>query len=208
MQMDNSEEYMVCRDCRGYYKLQEGENPEDFEKCQCGGILKYYGNGTSSKHSSKAEMSSYTNQEPPCRRCGAKSPQGSEFCFRCGTPLTENEKSSGGPNEMETSEVNENLKGEIRSWGKGLVFIGVIQIISMGFLDPSWGVLLITAGLVSFKVVHRAMFLVYGTIILFAGLGNLMVGGLLTAFSILQFVIGLKQFQKFFQWKNVNEKPD
>ena len=32
---------------------------------------------------------------------------------------------------METSEVNENLKGEIRSWGKGLVFIGVIQIISM-----------------------------------------------------------------------------
>lgn len=106
---------------------------------------------------------------------------------------------------METSKLNEKLKGEIRSWGKGLVFIGVIQIISMGFLDPSWGVLLIAAGLVSFKVVHRAMFIMYGTLILFAGLGNLMVGGLLTAFSILQFVIGLKQFQKFFQWKNVNE---
>lgn len=86
---------------------------------------------------------------------------------------------------METSELNVKLKCEIGSWGKGLVLIGVIQIISMGFLDQFWGVLLIAAGL-----------------------GNLLVEGLWTAFSSFQFLIGIKQFYKFFQWKNVSEEPD
>ncbi|MEN4017112.1 MAG: hypothetical protein PQ975_01380 [Methanobacterium sp.] len=34
--------YLVCEDCKGYYKLQEGESPEDFDQCQCGGKLRYY----------------------------------------------------------------------------------------------------------------------------------------------------------------------
>jgi hypothetical protein len=33
--------YLVCENCGGYYKLQKGESPEDFDKCQCGGKLKY-----------------------------------------------------------------------------------------------------------------------------------------------------------------------
>jgi hypothetical protein len=33
--------YLVCEDCSGYYKLEEGENPEDFESCRCGGTLKF-----------------------------------------------------------------------------------------------------------------------------------------------------------------------
>jgi len=35
--------YLVCDKCQGYYRLQEGESPEDFsEYCECGGNLKYY----------------------------------------------------------------------------------------------------------------------------------------------------------------------
>jgi hypothetical protein len=34
--------YLVCNKCNGYYQLQPGESPEDFEECQCGGKLKYY----------------------------------------------------------------------------------------------------------------------------------------------------------------------
>jgi len=34
--------FLVCEKCNGYYKLHEGEYPEDFDKCQCGGKLKYY----------------------------------------------------------------------------------------------------------------------------------------------------------------------
>ena len=36
--------YLVCEKCGGYYKLQSGESPEFFEKCQCGGKLDYYKN--------------------------------------------------------------------------------------------------------------------------------------------------------------------
>ena len=36
--------YLVCEKCGGYYKLQEGESPDDFENCQCGGRLRYYEN--------------------------------------------------------------------------------------------------------------------------------------------------------------------
>lgn len=38
------EGYLVCNKCNGYYKLQPGESPDDFEECQCGGKLKYYEN--------------------------------------------------------------------------------------------------------------------------------------------------------------------
>jgi hypothetical protein len=33
--------YLVCNKCGGYYQLQQGESPEDFEKCQCGGDLRF-----------------------------------------------------------------------------------------------------------------------------------------------------------------------
>ena len=33
--------YLICDKCAGYYELQEGESPEDFSQCQCGGHLQY-----------------------------------------------------------------------------------------------------------------------------------------------------------------------
>ncbi len=36
-----SKGFLVCDKCKGYYQLQEGESPADFESCQCGGLLKY-----------------------------------------------------------------------------------------------------------------------------------------------------------------------
>lgn len=36
--------YLVCKDCGGYYKLQPGESPDEFDRCQCGGELEYKNN--------------------------------------------------------------------------------------------------------------------------------------------------------------------
>jgi len=37
--------YLICNQCKGYYKLQSGESPKDFEKeCHCGGALRYVEN--------------------------------------------------------------------------------------------------------------------------------------------------------------------
>lgn len=33
--------YLVCDKCGGYYELQPGEHPEDFDWCECGGKLSY-----------------------------------------------------------------------------------------------------------------------------------------------------------------------
>lgn len=33
--------YVWCEKCKGYYKLDEGESPQDFESCRCGGKLVY-----------------------------------------------------------------------------------------------------------------------------------------------------------------------
>jgi hypothetical protein len=33
------EYYLVCTRCNGYYKLEEGESPDDFDVCHCGGYL-------------------------------------------------------------------------------------------------------------------------------------------------------------------------
>lgn len=34
--------YLICKNCLGYYELQEGESPEDFTLCHCQGKLHYY----------------------------------------------------------------------------------------------------------------------------------------------------------------------
>ena len=35
--------YLICDKCGGYYELQPGKSPEDFDlTCNCGGELKYY----------------------------------------------------------------------------------------------------------------------------------------------------------------------
>jgi len=37
-----SDGYLICKRCGGYYKLEEGESPDDFtDKCECGGHLEY-----------------------------------------------------------------------------------------------------------------------------------------------------------------------
>jgi hypothetical protein len=63
--------YLVCEKCGGYYKLQKGESPEDFDNCQCGGKLKYvddledypYNNKNSTDNSLFQESSSVADPE-------------------------------------------------------------------------------------------------------------------------------------------------
>jgi rRNA maturation endonuclease Nob1 len=38
---DDDRGYLRCEKCSGYYKLQAGESPKDYDICKCGGELKY-----------------------------------------------------------------------------------------------------------------------------------------------------------------------
>ncbi len=34
--------YLECQKCGGIYELQEGESPEDYDVCHCGGEIEYH----------------------------------------------------------------------------------------------------------------------------------------------------------------------
>jgi hypothetical protein len=53
-----NEGYLICKKCGGYYELQLGESPEDFDNCQCGGKLEYYA-------LQKPEQNHNTAKNPP-----------------------------------------------------------------------------------------------------------------------------------------------
>lgn len=34
--------YLKCEDCGGVYELQEGESPDEYDVCHCGGKIEYH----------------------------------------------------------------------------------------------------------------------------------------------------------------------
>ncbi|CEL24006.1 zinc ribbon domain-containing protein [Methanobacterium formicicum] len=80
--------YLICAKCGGYYELQDGESPADFESCECGGTLKYTENGDNINSQIKETPIHLT-----CPLCGTENPEIAEFCASCGNNLSkENEK--------------------------------------------------------------------------------------------------------------------
>lgn len=71
--------YLICEKCGGYYKLKEGESPEDFESCECGGNLKYIQNFNSHFYDEMDPL----NELNICPNCGAQNLQGQNFCKSC-----------------------------------------------------------------------------------------------------------------------------
>lgn len=76
--------YLLCKNCGGYYKMQEGESADGFDVCQCGGSLKY----VESVH----EIFNKSKSVVICHKCGRES-IGCVFCPHCGTILDAKESS-------------------------------------------------------------------------------------------------------------------
>lgn len=68
--------YLICEDCEGKYKLKNGETIDDFDKCSCGGKLKYIEN-FDDKNSSIQK----------CSNCGTYNKKDAVFCKKCGKDL-------------------------------------------------------------------------------------------------------------------------
>lgn len=73
--------YLKCDKCDGYYKLQEGESPEDFVSCECGGKLRSVTDSLTKNH----EI--VNNQINFCPNCGNKIKLSSDFCKNCGKQI-------------------------------------------------------------------------------------------------------------------------
>lgn len=171
--------YLICDNCNGYYELEDDESPDDFDNCHCGGNLKYIENNNHFLNSKKPVR---------CSKCAHVNISGVISCSQCGTSLDEVRKVSMGSVNYE----REQLEKEIKSEGKSMIIVGVIQIISLGFLDPLWGIMLIIVGVLCFIIVSRVMLVISSLIVLIAGAFNFFVGGLWSLFAIFQLVIGFK----------------
>lgn len=70
--------YLVCENCGGYYPLMEGESPNDFDSCECGGILYLL---------EYEEENQIQPTEIVCESCGNINNIHTLFCNSCGQIL-------------------------------------------------------------------------------------------------------------------------
>lgn len=97
----------------------------------------------------------------------------------------------------------EKMLREIRSWGIMLLILGVIQVVASEFLSNSWGILLVIVGLASFYFRSPAMFVIYGTTLIWAAISNALSGaGGWVAFSLFQVFLAFQTFRQFFQFRS------
>ena len=66
-----------------------------------------------------------------------------------------------------------NLEREIKSLSFWMIAIGIIHIVAAGFLSFFWGFVLIAFGIFSLISKRIIVFLIFGILILIAGLSNL-----------------------------------
>lgn len=73
--------YLICKKCGGYYELQQGESPDDFGECNCGGKLRYVESLNDTFEELKHQKINV------CFRCGAENDNTAVFCSECGSRL-------------------------------------------------------------------------------------------------------------------------
>jgi hypothetical protein len=88
--------YVTCEKCGGYYELQKGESITDFEKCECGGNLKFTNsinesnekpiqeNLKAKKIVKSAVEKQNVEQKRFCPNCGFDNKINAKFCKKCG----------------------------------------------------------------------------------------------------------------------------
>ena len=87
---------------------------------------------------------------------------------------------------------------EIRSWGFWSLGLGVAHLISSGYLNSAWGILLIIVGLGSFYFRTAPMFIIYTVTLAWAAVSNL--GSLSTEwmfFALVQFYMAYRTFKDY-----------
>ena len=98
--------------------------------------------------------------------------------------------------------LHEKMSNAVRSWGNFLIIIGILEMITSGSFVNTWGILLILVGLASYYFRSVAMFGIYGTILSWAMVTNLLFGsGIAFLFSVLQAFFAFQTFRQFFRYR-------
>ncbi|HLO18357.1 MAG TPA: hypothetical protein VK206_26225 [Anaerolineales bacterium] len=93
---------------------------------------------------------------------------------------------------------------EIRSWGLWSLGLGVLHIVSSGFLSAPWGILLFIVGLASFYFQTASMFIIYAITLAWAALSNFtgfQIGWVL--FALFQLYLSFRVFKQYRRFRDV-----
>ena len=134
--------YLICEKCGGYYKLKEGEKPEEFEACECGGSLRFVQNFNAHFD----EELDPINEFNICPDCGTESSAGEKYCKSCGKMIkdTKNEKTSSSDANKNALEFTSN-KWILRAVA---IIIGILIVVIPTFLfaNSNYALLLLLIG--------------------------------------------------------------
>ncbi|MBN1319029.1 MAG: hypothetical protein JXA42_26335 [Anaerolineales bacterium] len=109
--------------------------------------------------------------------------------------------------------IHEKMIADTRQWGRALLFLGVIHMIASGFLNSTWGIILVLVGLLSFLFQTSSMFVIYGIVLAWAAINNGLSGEIgWILFAIFQMFLAVQVFRTFSRYRRaeaqVNELVD
>ena len=102
----------------------------------------------------------------------------------------------------------ENMLKDIRSWGWTSIVLGVIHFVASGFLNPSWGIVLVAVGGISFLIREASMYVIYAVTMAWVGLSNVMLGGFggWTIIGAFQIFLSYRLYRKYQEYAIVERK--
>jgi len=113
--------YLVCEECGKNYELKEGKDSFSYEKCSCGGKLRY----TDTLNGINKRDMTLKGSEITCANCGTKNPNGSMICSGCGRRLE---------SDQQFKNINSSLNRGISWIGIAIGFSFFLKTIIFGII--------------------------------------------------------------------------
>ncbi|MGZ7046727.1 MAG: hypothetical protein ACXVHP_00400 [Methanobacterium sp.] len=141
-------DYLMCEKCGGHYKLKEGESPDDFVSCECGGKLKYMQDFNMHFDDELDPINEFTI----CPNCGKEILSSEKLCKSCSKEVkdTKSDKSKKAKNYSETKKLIIMITGII--FGSLIVLIPTLLLYDQNYVL----MLLIIGGLLASLLVGQS----------------------------------------------------
>jgi DNA-directed RNA polymerase subunit RPC12/RpoP len=113
--------YLVCEECGKYYELKEGKDSFSYERCSCGGKLRY----TDTLNGENNRNITLKDSKITCNNCGAENPSGSMICSSCGRRLE---------SEQPIKSINHPLNRSVSWTGIAIGFLFLLTTMMCGII--------------------------------------------------------------------------
>jgi ribosomal protein L40E len=131
--------HLKCEKCGSYYKLKEGESPEDFKSCQCGGKLSYVQNFDSHFDEEMDPL----NEINICPSCGTKNPASKRYCKSCKRIIKDEKNQSNSSKEKTAKELRSKIIIRILAIIAGILIVLIPQLL---LFNQNYALILLVIG--------------------------------------------------------------